>query len=135
MQKTAAADNQLVLGTFLAAILLFVAIGIGYKVAKPSNAAHSPHTHAFNVTAGKKDVGQLLPVLSVQKGDLVVINISSAQAGMIMVHGFDDMPQVDALHPAVFQMRATQTGRFSLHLHTSNGTQIDIATIEVSPDD
>jgi hypothetical protein len=135
MQKVATVDNQLVLGTFFAAILLFVAIGIGYEVAKPSNATHSPHTRTFNVTAGKKDVGELLPVLSVQKGDLVVVNVSSAQAGMIMVHGFDDMPQVDALHPAVLQIRATQTGRFSLHLHTSDGTQIDIATIEVSPDD
>lgn len=50
-----------------------------------------------------------------------------------MVHGFPDMPDVGPGQDAKFHLLANQTGRFSMHIHTRNGEQLELATIEIRP--
>ncbi|MEZ2311733.1 hypothetical protein AB6809_34495 [Paraburkholderia sp. RCC_158] len=119
---------KLILVCVLIAILL-----LGYEYAKPVRTVHGHETHEFHVTAVRKKPGVQIPVLSVAQGDSVIVNISSNEPGMVMVHGVDEMPEVEPGRPTQFHMTAKTSGRFSLHLHAADGTQIEIATIAVLP--
>ena len=112
---------------------LIVVLVLGYEYAKPVRTVHGRGTREFNVTAARTRPGMQIPVLSVAQGDSVIINISSNEPGMVMVHGVDEMPEVEPGLPAQFHMTAKTSGRFSLHLHAADGTQIEIATIAVLP--
>jgi hypothetical protein len=112
---------------------LIVVLILGYEYAKPVRIVHGHGTREFNVTAARTRPGMQIPVLSVAQGDSVIVNISSNEPGMIMVHGVDEMPEVEPGRPAQFHMTAKTSGRFSLHLHAADGTQIEIATIAVLP--
>lgn len=123
-------------GALIGAIVLLVSVVLGYGLIKPSSASDTaPETRSFDVSVKKNLPGMQLPVLSVRKGDTVRINVASATPGMLMIHGFPDMPDVSPGHPAVFNLTADKTGRFSLHLHSEDGIQIEIATIEIRPRD
>ncbi|MEZ2352178.1 hypothetical protein [Caballeronia sp. RCC_10] len=112
---------------------LIVILLLGYEYAKPVRTVHGHGTREFNVTAVRTRPGMQIPVLSVAQGDSVIVNISSNEPGMVMVHGVDEMPEVEPGRPAQFHMTGEKSGRFSLHLHAADGTQIEIATIAVLP--
>jgi hypothetical protein len=133
MNKSMTLNKQPGFSRIISAILIVCAVVLGYEYVKPVHEFHTPETRVFNVAAARTAPGSQLPVLAVVAGDSLVVNISSKEPGAVMVHGFDDMPEVAPGRPAVFRMTATRSGRFSLHMHTEDGAQVEIATIEVAP--
>lgn len=121
-------------GPIVALLFLIVAAVIGYTLFRPPASTYKgPAMHTFAVAVHANDPGDQLPVFSLQEGDSAEILVLSKTPGMLMVHGFEDMPNVTPDHPAKFNLRADKTGRFSLHLHTNDGRQIEVAVIEIRP--
>jgi hypothetical protein len=87
----------------------------------------------FMVNVSKTAPGTPTPVFQLREGESAQVMVHSKVGGMLMVHGFPDMPDVTAGQVAVFSLNADKTGRFSLHLHTADGSQIELATIEIRP--
>ncbi|UDM49001.1 hypothetical protein [Cupriavidus sp. MP-37] len=75
------------------------------------------------------------PVLALREGVPSHLNVHSTLSGVLMVHeipgAFAACGSGNAQSLDIFPVGIT--GRFSLHFHTQDGEQIEVATIEIYP--
>jgi len=72
-------------------------------------------TDDFTTTGGKR-------VVSVPKGTSVTINITSSQAEVYHLHGYDLEQKADPGKTSTFEFTADQTGQFDLESHVTENT-------------
>ena len=88
---------------------------------------------AFPITISKAHPPAPSDVIRVNKDDLVTLSITSDRAGHLEVHGYRKEVQVEPGATATLSFTATQTGRFPIDLHASDGAHVEVTALEVMP--
>lgn len=66
-------------------------------------------------------------------GDQVQITLTADESGMLHLHGYEIIVDVEPGAPATLDVLADQAGRFSLEFHGDPGTQAQVTELEVTP--
>lgn len=133
--------------TFLAAAVAINLALVGYFIMRPQPAgitrtlsssgsldADKAPGRRYEVLAARAgDGGARLPVLRAAQGDEVQIEVTSDEAGALMLHGYTDPVQVSQNGKATIRLVATITGRFPLHVHGHGGSHRELAYLEIEP--
>ena len=72
-------------------------------------------------------------VIRVDKDDPVTLSITSDRAGHLEIHGYRKEVEVRPGATATLSFTATQTGRFPIDLHASDGAHVEVSALEVMP--
>lgn len=72
--------------------------------------------------------------MSVRKGDVVKITVSSRAAGAVGVHGLSPIYAIRPGEPISIKFRAIYSGRFPLHFHGTDGAHFALISIDVGED-
>ncbi|MBM2769184.1 hypothetical protein JQK92_22470 [Burkholderia anthina] len=114
------------------------ALVLAYGVARHLSRASTglPAQQVFSVEVDRDPLRRARPVIAIREGMQAHIRVHSRETGVLMVHeipgalaacssGTDQ--SMDILPVGI-------TGRFSLHFHSRTGEQIEVAVIEIYPD-
>ncbi|WP_230965182.1 hypothetical protein [Burkholderia pseudomultivorans] len=99
--------------------------------------ARPPTQRVFSVTVDQDKAPWERPVIAIREGVPVHIDVHAREAGVLMVH---EIPGALAAcssgaNQSLDLLPVGITGRFSLHFHSRTGEQIEVAVIEIYPDD
>ncbi|WP_041493338.1 hypothetical protein [Burkholderia lata] len=122
----------------VALIATVSALGFAYGVARHLSHASTrpPDQQVFSVDVDRDKAPWERSVIAIREGMPAHIRVHSREAGVLMAHeipgalaactsGTDQ--SMDILPVGI-------TGRFSLHFHSRSGEQIEVAVIEIYPD-
>ncbi|NHV27601.1 hypothetical protein [Burkholderia sp. D-99] len=123
----------------VALVAIAATLVLTYGVARHLSRASStlPDRQAFSVEVDRDKAPWERSVIAIREGRPAHITVHSREAGVLMVHeipgavaacGSGTSQSLDILPIGI-------TGRFSLHFHRDSGEQIEIAAIEIYPDD
>lgn len=90
-----------------------------------------PVASIFRVAIRKSQEGVTTPLLKATQGQQVRIVLASERPGTVEIHGYDRRVAVKPGGKATLLVKADQTGRFPVHLHTPEGAHIEVAAFEV----
>ncbi|NKF24450.1 hypothetical protein [Solimonas marina] len=100
--------------------------------ADSDQAATAPAAESVrHFTLQPRPVGATLPVLSVQLGDSVELQVTAPHDDELHVHGYDLSLTLRAGVPATLRFEAAHAGRFDLELH--HAAHGELAVLEVHP--
>ncbi len=101
--------------------------------ARPAVPAQGAVLKQYAVRIAAKDVQAAQPVFRVNENDEVAIQVTSDQAGTLMLHGYTDGIAIARDGAATVRFKAVHTGRFPLHLHGEGGSHVELAMVEIMP--
>ncbi|AIO33379.1 hypothetical protein DM39_752 [Burkholderia cenocepacia] len=123
----------------VALIAAVAALVLAYGVARHLSwaSARPPTQRVFSVTVDRDKAPWERPVIAIREGVPVHIDVHAREAGVLMVH---EIPGALAAcssgaNQSLDLLPVGITGRFSLHFHSRTGEQIEVAVIEIYPDD
>ncbi|SOY78166.1 conserved exported hypothetical protein [Cupriavidus taiwanensis] len=123
---------------YLALTVVTAALALAYGVARHLSWASSmppQEQQQFTVYVDRDKAPWERPVLALREGVPSHINVHSKLAGVLMVHeipgAFAACGSGNSQSLDIFPVDIT--GRFSLHFHSQDGEQIEVATIEIYP--
>ncbi|MFM0504797.1 hypothetical protein [Paraburkholderia caffeinilytica] len=112
---------------------------LAYGVAKHLSWGSSrlPDRQIFSVSVDRDKAPWERSVIAIREGMAAHINVHSQEAGVLMVHEIPGAVAacVSGTDQSLDILPVGITGRFSLHLHSQNGEQLEVATIEIYPND
>ncbi|MDS0859888.1 hypothetical protein NUV25_19465 [Burkholderia pseudomultivorans] len=115
------------------------ALVFAYGVARHLSwaSARPPTQRVFSVTVDRNKAPWERSVIAIREGVPVHIDVHAREAGVLMVH---EIPGALAAcssgaNQSLDLLPVGITGRFSLHFHSRTGEQIEVAVIEIYPDD
>ncbi|KWF06791.1 hypothetical protein WT55_20415 [Burkholderia pseudomultivorans] len=123
----------------VALIAAVAALVLAYGVARHLSwaSARPPTQRVFSVTVDRNKAPWERSVIAIREGVPVHIDVHAREAGVLMVH---EIPGALAAcssgaNQSLDLLPVGITGRFSLHFHSRTGEQIEVAVIEIYPDD
>ncbi|MFH5230202.1 hypothetical protein [Antrihabitans spumae] len=95
--------------------------------AAPSVSAQEPAQLVFAVADGRKTSGP--DTVEVQRGAVVVLEVTSDQADELHLHGYDQTAELQPGVPGKLEFKADIPGTFELELHSTDAvlTQVRVA--------
>ncbi|AOI91466.1 hypothetical protein WS55_19150 [Burkholderia pseudomultivorans] len=122
----------------VALIATVVALVLAYGVARHlSWASEKPSAQqVFSVTVDRNKAPWERSVIAIREGAPVHIDVHAREAGVLMVHEIPGALAACAsgANQSLDLLPVGITGRFSLHFHSQSGEQIEVAVIEIYPD-
>lgn len=122
----------------VALIATVVALVLAYGVARHlSRASEKPSAQqVFSVTVDRNKAPWERSVIAIREGAPVHIDVHAREAGVLMVHEIPGALAACAsgANQSLDLLPVGITGRFSLHFHSQAGEQIEVAVIEIYPD-
>ncbi|WP_367304959.1 hypothetical protein [Burkholderia multivorans] len=114
------------------------ALALAYGAARHLSWASTKPTgqQVFSVTVDRDKAPWERPVIAIREGQPVHIDVHSRQAGVLMAHEIPGALATCAsgANQSLDLLPVGITGRFSLHFHSQTGEQIEVAVIEIYPD-
>ena len=97
----------------------------------PAPALKAAQKH-FSLRVGANQV--LVPAAyRMSEGEAAEFTIQLPYSGALAIHGYTkDMP-ITANAVMTFNLAGTRTGRFPMHVHTTDGRHVEIGVLEVMP--
>ncbi|MGK8205268.1 hypothetical protein ACRS3T_15890 [Burkholderia cenocepacia] len=122
----------------VALIATVVALVLAYGVVRHlSWASEKPSAQqVFSVTVDRNKAPWERSVIAIREGAPVHIDVHAREAGVLMVHEIPGALAACAsgANQSLDLLPVGITGRFSLHFHSQSGEQIEVAVIEIYPD-
>lgn len=100
--------------------------------AATSTSASKAAQKQFSVLVGANQA--LVPAAyRMSEGETAEFTIQLPYSGALAIHGYTrDMP-ISANVAMTFNLAGTRTGRFPMHVHTTDGRHVEIGVLEVMP--
>ncbi|MBU9455321.1 hypothetical protein [Burkholderia multivorans] len=122
----------------VALIATVATLALAYGAARHLSWASTKPTaqHVFAVTVDRDKAPWERPVIAIREGQPVHIDVHSREAGVLMAHEIPGALATCAsgANQSLDLLPVGITGRFSLHFHSQTGEQIEVAVIEIYPD-
>ncbi|AYY96558.1 hypothetical protein EGY19_03200 [Burkholderia multivorans] len=122
----------------VALIATVAALALAYGAARHLSWASTKPTaqQIFSVTVDRDKAPWERPVIAIREGQPVHIDVHSREAGVLMAHEIPGALATCAsgANQSLDLLPVGITGRFSLHFHSQTGEQIEVAVIEIYPD-
>ncbi|WP_261527305.1 hypothetical protein [Burkholderia multivorans] len=122
----------------VALIATVATLALAYGAARHLSWASTKPTaqQVFSVTVDRNKAPWERPVIAIREGRPVHIDVHSRQAGVLMAHEIPGALATCAsgTNQSLDLLPVGITGRFSLHFHSQTGEQIEVAVIEIYPD-
>ncbi|MBU9563627.1 hypothetical protein KTE54_23385 [Burkholderia multivorans] len=122
----------------VALIATVAALALAYGAARHLSWASTRPTaqQVFSVTVDRDKAPWERPVIAIREGQPVHIDVHSREAGVLMAHEIPGALATCAsgANQSLDLLPVGITGRFSLHFHSQAGEQIEVAVIEIYPD-
>ncbi|MDN7870236.1 hypothetical protein QZM26_12525 [Burkholderia multivorans] len=122
----------------VALIATVATLALAYGAARHLSWASTKPTaqQVFYVTVDRDKAPWERPVIAIREGQPVHIDVHSREAGMLMAHEIPGALAACAsgANQSLDLLPVGITGRFSLHFHSQTGEQIEVAVIEIYPD-
>ncbi|KVN00050.1 hypothetical protein WJ62_16270 [Burkholderia diffusa] len=122
----------------VALIATVAALVLAYGVARHLSRASEKQAaqQLVSVTVDRNKAPWERPVIAIREGVRVHIDVHAREAGVLMAH---EIPGALAAcssggNQSLDLLPVGVTGRFSLHFHSQTGEQIEVAVIEIYPD-
>lgn len=108
--------------------VIVVVLGGLFFLLRPESAGNGPQDRTFDISI---EGGEMSPrEISVNKGDSVMLHISSDERMEVHVHGYDVERSVGPGETARLHFKADLTGRFEIEDHE---TEEELGVLEVRP--
>ena len=113
-----------------------LAVALPFAVGLPCAAAAAERTFTIVTVGGAAPAAQR--ALRVTQGDVVVVNITSNQAGEVHLHGYNLTAKVSPARAAKWRFTAHATGRYRIEWHAAGDASPKhhgppLSTLEVLP--
>ncbi|WP_176158243.1 hypothetical protein [Burkholderia multivorans] len=122
----------------VALIATVAALALAYGAARHLSWASTKPTaqQVFSVAVDRDKAPWERPVIAIREGQSVHIDVHSREAGVLMAHEIPGALATCAsgANQSLDLLPVGITGRFSLHFHSQTGEQIEVAVIEIYPD-
>ncbi|MBU9133725.1 hypothetical protein KTD17_12070 [Burkholderia multivorans] len=122
----------------VALIATVATLALAYGAARHLSWASTKPTaqQVFAVTVDRDKAPWERPVIAIREGQPVHIDVHSREAGVLMAHEIPGALATCAsgANQSLDLLPVGITGRFSLHFHSQTGEQIEVAVIEIYPD-
>ncbi|MBR8240775.1 hypothetical protein [Burkholderia multivorans] len=122
----------------VALIATVATLALAYGAARHLSWASTKPTaqQVFSVTVDRDKAPWERPVIAIREGQPVHIDVHSQEAGVLMAHEIPGALATCAsgANQSLDLLPVGITGRFSLHFHSQTGEQIEVAVIEIYPD-
>ncbi|MCA8292362.1 hypothetical protein LGN19_01025 [Burkholderia sp. AU30198] len=114
------------------------ALVLAYGVARHLSHASTrpPDQQVFSVEVDRDKVPWQRSVIAIREGMPAHIKVHAREAGVLMAHEIPGALAVctSGTEQSMDILPVGITGRFSLHFHSRTGEQIEVAVIEIYPD-
>ena len=110
--------------------ILLSAVAMTSPIAAAAEAT-APIHHVIAIE--KLKPGVAMPVLRVQQGDSLVIDVTSDRAGTLEIHGYGKEIAVQPGGTVSLSFVANRAGRFPIDLHARDGRHLEVTALEVHP--
>ncbi|HEF4737857.1 hypothetical protein KTD19_08505 [Burkholderia multivorans] len=122
----------------VALVATVAALALAYGAARHLSWASTKPTaqQVFSVTVDRDKAPWERPVIAIREGQPVHIDVHSRETGVLMAHEIPGALATCAsgANQSLDLLPVGITGRFSLHFHSQAGEQIEVAVIEIYPD-
>lgn len=116
-----------------AAIAILVLAGLYLVFRSSGNGKVPAQPRAYQLTILGQGVVSGPTVLKARQGDPITIAVTTDNAGMISIHGYEQMVDVQPGQPVTLAFTADRAGRYSLDLHGADNSHTEVAALEVQP--
>ena len=101
-------------------------------VATPAS-TYEPQTRTYHLVIVQGRLTDGPTVLDATRGDLVTLALSVDKASTLHLHGYEKLLQAQPGNDATLSFTAARAGFFPLALHNANGSEVNVAALQVQP--
>jgi hypothetical protein len=117
-------------------IATLVALGGLYLLLRDtgrSSISYEPQARMFRLVIGGQRVTNGPTVLDATRGDAITLVVSADRPATIHLHGYERLLPVQPGSDATLAFTAARAGWFPLGLHNPDGSETDLAALQVQP--
>jgi heme/copper-type cytochrome/quinol oxidase subunit 2 len=113
------------------AILVLAGLYLFFRASGDGDLPSEPRAYQLTILGERVTSGPT--VLKARQGEPITIAVTTDSAGMISIHGYDQMVDVQPGQPVTLAFTADRAGRYSLDLHGADNSHAEVAALEVQP--
>ena len=116
-----------------AAIAILVLAGLYLVFRSSGNGKVPPQPRAYQLAILGQRVASGPTVLKARQGDPITIAVTTDNAGMISIHGYEQTVDVVPDKAVTLAFTADRAGRYAVDLHGADNSHSEVAALEIQP--